>query len=420
MLLGVAGLSTAAQQAKAFLAESSATAQAQQFLRENSIAMELKRTEEMKKLLNPYKDIQRLLQQDVGQQAMIEAAMRKESLTAKISIDFQAAEDSKHLDHYRHIAKQYEASFRLPQAVEASRLLAGVRLDGGAVAAYARQQLSGIASQRDLVASISHPWMRELNAARSMTALMELQGLGAALQSIQGFDSTLTAALRTDLGDWRDRVTFPQVIFDDPVARTEFYVSRGFNSALTDFPEKAFQESLVLFGLDVDTHDVTEWPNTMHPRDATEEAAFRRTNKCHNYLQRLERRLRQFIDEAMTAHYGVDWPKKKLTPQMLESWDSKKSRAENSGVVLTMLIEVADFTDYESIICRKDHWREVYQGRFKRQESVRESFQRLYPIRLVTMHGRFVTKEDELYVLAESMRLLSAIVVGPVKPLQPA
>jgi len=415
VLRGATGLSTAAQQAKALLAENSAAAQAQRFLRENSIGasiatMEFKRAEKMKKLLNPYEDIQRLLQRDVGLQATIEAAMRQESLTAKISTDFLAAQEfAKHLDHYRDIAKQYEASFRLPQAVEASRFLANMQLDGGVVAAYARKQLSGMTSQQDLVASITRPWMREMDTARSVTALMELQGLGSALRSIQGFDNALTTALRADLGDWRDRIAFPQVIFENPVARTEFYVERGFNSALTDFPEEAFQESLVLVGLDADSQDVVEWPQTFHATDAIEEMAFRRTNKCHDYLQRLERRLRQFIDAAMTAQYGADWPKKRLTPQMLESWESKKSRAENSGVILTTFIEVADFTDYEAIICRKDHWREVFQERFKRQESVRESLQRLYPIRLATMHARFVTKVDELYVLAESMRLLSAI-----------
>lgn len=415
VLRGATGLSTAAEQAKALLAENSATAQAQRFLRENSFsasiaAMELKRAEEIEKVLNPYGDIQRLLQRDVGVQATIEAAMRQESLTAKISTEFLAAQEfAKHLDHYRDIAKQCETSFRLPSAMEASRFLADMQLDGGTVAAYARKQLGGMAYQQDLVASITRPWMREMDAARSVTALTELQGLGSALRSIQGFDSALTTALRADLGDWRDRIAFPQVIFEDPVARTEFYVERGFNSALTDFPEEAFRESLVLVGLDTDSQEVIEWPETFHATDAIEEMAFRRTNKCHNYLQRLERRLRQFIDVAMTAQYGADWPKKRLTPQMLESWENKKSRAENSGIVLSTFIEVADFTDYEAIICRKDHWREVFQGRFKRQESVRESFQRLYPIRLATMHARFVTKEDELYLAAESMRLLSAI-----------
>jgi hypothetical protein len=285
-----------------------------------------------------------------------------------------------------------------------------MKLDGGAIAAYALQHMDVIASQRDLVASMSRPWMREIDAARSTAALMELHGLGSALRSVQGFDEVLTKALRSDLGDWRDRISFPPTVFDDPHARTEFYVERGFNSSLTDFPEEAFQECLVRVGLlDTDLQDGDEWAEAMHAVDPVEDAAFRRTNKCHNLLQRLERRLRQFIDAAMTERYGADWPKKRLPPDMLDLWESKKSRAENAGVVLTMFIEVADFTDYERIICRKDHWREVFQGRFKRPESVRESFQRLHPIRLATMHARFVTKEDELYVLAESRRLLGAI-----------
>ena len=408
-------LSAAAKQAQALLVENSAVAQAQRFLRESSIgatfaAQELKRIEEMKWLLNPYEDIQKLLRSNVATQTAIDIIKQHEGLTASISANSQAAQAfSKHLDHYRGIAKQYEASFRLPPTIEASRLLADMHLSDGTVAAYARQHFHDIAAQRELIASMSRPWLREIEAARSMTALMELQGIGSALRSMHGFDETLTATLRLDLGDWRDRISFPHVVFDDPISRTEFYVERGFNSSLTDFPDETFEESLVLVGLDVEARPVIELPDAMHAADAVEEVAFRRTNKCHNYLQRLERRLRQFINDAMTMQYGADWPGKRLAPQMLESWEHKKSRAENSGVIVTLFIDVADFTDYEAIICRQDHWRDVFESRFKRKESVRESFQRLYPIRLATMHARFVSNEDELYVLAESMRLLSAI-----------
>lgn len=408
-------LSSAAKSAQAWMVENSAIARTQQFLRENAIgtliaATEFKRAEDLKRLVSPYEGIQKILRPDAGILAAIEAAKQQDNLTARINVDLKVTQAfSKHLDQYRDIAKQYEASFHLPHAAEVARLLANMKLDGGTVAAYARQHMDDLASQRDLVVSMSRPWMREIEAARSVTALMELRGLGSALRSSQGFEETLTEALRSDLGDWRDRISFPQGVFDDPIVRTEFYVERGFNLSLTDFPEETFREGLVRVGLDSDSKDEVEWPKAMYAADAIEEGAFRRTNKCHNYLQRLERRLRQFIDEAMTAHYGADWPTKQLPPLILESWEKKKSRAENSGVILRMFIEVADFTDYEAIICRKDHWREVFKGRFKRQESVRESFQRLYPIRLATMHARFVTKEDELYVLTESMRLLSAI-----------
>jgi hypothetical protein len=55
------------------------------------------------------------------------------------------------------------------------------------------------------------------------------------------------------------------------------------------------------------------------------------------------------------------------------------------------LIEYADFTDYAAVICRADNWREVFSTFFNRPESVRESFQRLHPIRLDAMHARLIT-----------------------------
>jgi hypothetical protein len=51
----------------------------------------------------------------------------------------------------------------------------------------------------------------------------------------------------------------------------------------------------------------------------------------------------------------------------------------------------------------------VFAPVFRRAESVRESFQRLYPIRLCTMHARIVTQDDELYLFVETKRILSAI-----------
>ena len=53
------------------------------------------------------------------------------------------------------------------------------------------------------------------------------------------FDENLTATLRVDLGDWRDPITWRPEIFTDLAARSDFYVSLGFNPALTgDTPRK--------------------------------------------------------------------------------------------------------------------------------------------------------------------------------------
>lgn len=392
-----------------------AIAQAQRILKENAIctsitATEQKRAEEIKRLIDPYDDIRELHRQKIDMQATIESAKRIGGLSNFAGLDLKNYHSlSRSFDQYSDRAKQYEMSFRAPHVDEIAKLMESIQVTHGSAAFYAQQYFDNIGSQLALFKSMSNPWMREIEAQYSATALMELHGLGTMLRTVHGFDEAMTTVLRLDFGDWRDSISFPQIVFDDPVARTEFYVERGFNVALTDFPDKAFQESLVLVRLDSAHDEQIEWPEGMLAVDSSEDAAFERTNKCHNYLQRLERRLRQFIDEAMTAQYGETWPKLRLPPVMLEAWEHKKSRAVNSGVIISMYIEVADFTDYETIICHKEHWRLIFEARFKRKESVRESFQRLLPIRLSTMHARFVTKEDELYVLAESTRLLRAL-----------
>ena len=304
------------------------------------------------------------------------------------------------------LLKKHEAMFWLPQASETAHLLASYQV--GAVAGFAQHYAKDTLDRQHFLEAITTPWVNNVEEERSITALLELQGMGNALRTTKGFDSELTAALRLDLGDWRDKITFPESVIIDPVSRTDFYVARGFNTALTDFPEAAFYQGLHVAGLDGEALDFELFEDIDRLPTESEEAGLRRTNKCHDRLQRFERQLRQFINDAMTAQYGSDWPRKQLDPTLYEQWVYKKQKAENNGVILT-LIDVADFTDYEKIICRKNHWREVFEIRFKKIESVRESLQRLYPIRLATMHARIVTKEDKLYLNAEVKRLRSAI-----------
>ena len=61
------------------------------------------------------------------------------------------------------------------------------------------------------------------------------------------------------------------------------------------------------------------------------------------------------------------------------------------------------------VICRRDNWRQVFSPYFERAETVRESFQRLYPIRLDTMHARPITQDDELLLYVETKRLMQRI-----------
>ncbi len=391
-----------------------------------TIIEEMSRTQELMRKVDPLWDLRGILQEsqrhkDLIQQSLgLSDAMRHHAestqswaLAKEIYAREKALADS--IKMPEHIAdtiaglrlqtsemmRCHEALYRLPVANEVALLLQNC--DFGAVAKLAqeREWLEIKTAFND----IATPWLNADESLRSASGMLELQGIGKLLGSANGFDQTITAALRKDLGDWRDKITFPEPVFLDPIARIDFYIERGFNTELTDFPEAAFHKGLDIAAFDQELLSVDNV--TPLPSDA-EEAALRRTNKCHDRLQRFERLLRDFINKLMTAQHGPNWPRKKLPPGLFEQWEEKRQKAEKIGDSLAY-IHFADFTDYERIICRKDHWQEIFKGRFGKMESVRESFQRLYPIRLAAMHSRIVTQEDELYLVAEIMRIARAI-----------
>ncbi len=140
-----------------------------------------------------------------------------------------------------------------------------------------------------------------------------------------------------------------------------------------------------------------------------EEDGFERTNAAHDRLMRFETQLRKFIDETMTAAFGDNWIRQRVPGEIWTKWRDKREQARERGEQLWPLIAYADFSDYVPIITRRDNWEAVFKPIFCRAESVIESFQRLYPIRICTMHARVITQDDELYLYVEVKRLLAAI-----------
>lgn len=249
-------------------------------------------------------------------------------------------------------------------------------------------------------------WLNEADPLRSVMGLSGLQAIGGALGVLKPFGDEAADFFRRELGDWRDPITFPKAVFVDPAARSDFYASQGLNVALVEFPDDAFFEGTLLTGL----HDGE--PEVIRvfapPVPSEEQPLLDVVAEVFRWLHALESQLRKFIDDVMTAAYGADWPRHRLPPNKYDEWQFKKKKAEGQGAGPVPLICYADFTDYVDIICRGDDFRNIFSAYFNRKEEVRESFQRLYPIRLATMHGRYVTREDQLYVFAEVTRLSKA------------
>jgi hypothetical protein len=293
--------------------------------------------------------------------------------------------------------ERYEHLFRRPEFSETARL---------AQEALAGPKLYGFEPPPGMIVSamnaMQSPWLNDQFAIDSARGFTSLYAIGHAISTRSPFDDTLSAGLREALGDWRRVTTLPEAIFNDPIARFDFYVELGFDPALTDFPSAAFEEGVVLAGF-------TPLPDDDDEEAAQEETGLARTNAAHRRLVRFERKLRRFIVDKMTAKHGPGWERHKVPGTVLTAWREKKAKGETTGEPETSIIAYAEFADYLSIIDRTDNWNDVFGAVFARREDVRESFTRLFPVRNCVMHGRLITQEDELYMVSETTRILGAI-----------
>ena len=283
--------------------------------------------------------------------------------------------------------------FRMPALGELSALQAAV---AGALPAFDRVLGVGFREQME---AIKTPWLERNELQRSVSAFAELQNVGALANSLKPFADSVSAALRNSLGNWTTVSNLPVAIFTDPAARSSFYGDLGFNSNLTNFPYRAFDASLQIAGLSIDEDDETD----------DVELPIERNVSAFIHINRLETSIREFIDEAMTVAFGPAWFDHQMPNGMKEKWIEKRDKARVNGEPDQPLINFADFTDYVLIIQKRDNWSKVFEATFRRVEDIRESFYRLSPIRIVAMHSRIVTLDDELLLKVESRRVLKAI-----------
>lgn len=326
------------------------------------------------------------------------------------------------------IARQFEDAVRLPE----QSLLNAYGQFGTSAAILAKfTQASSAASALDALALSNRSYLdpfRQAEEAASLAAKLahaphmeslsdllqgkaDLHSMGRAINCMSAYGDPLSSFIRSGLGDWRDTIDWPKNIFTDAVARSDFYESRGFDRSLTDFSAPVFEQQMRISGLVREPQPFIVYNDERIERsdNFNGDDGLARNRRAYLRLERLEISVRQFINQKMTKHFGPDWPKHRLPNGLYDEWLFKKDKHLKDGGSDWLLVFFADFTDYEKVICKRDNWREVFEPFFIRMETVRESFQRLYPVRLNTMHARLITQDDLLFLHVEVMRLLRVI-----------
>lgn len=304
--------------------------------------------------------------------------------------------------------KMHDEMFRLPIAAEMSDFVTQAT-EASKLAQLFASELDRTNALTTTMKSLTHPWAHVEHTTSSVAGITDLLALGQGLSQFNPYEEAFANIIRSSLGDWRDEVDQFQDNLYEPVARTRLYREQGVDPNLTDFPADAFHEALEIIGLDAEG-DVAYSDQD----EIGENHSLERAEKVFRQIRHFERAIRKFIETVMSDQFGEDWIDKRISPDMREKWEHKRQSDMKAGNPGSSLIEYADFTDYRMIIERRDNWREVFSLIFQRQEDIRESLQRLQPVRIATMHSRLVTMDDELLLIVETRRVLKAIGITPI------
>ena len=387
-------------------------------MKDDVLSKTLERHESLQRLLEPLSvriealqpnySIERLLEDADPSRSLARTALGPvEDLRRSLQLD-PVPSIPTGLESTRILGLALEDQFRLPTVLETPTLLQALETDVPATTlAHYRDHTTDV---RDAIEGMTTPWLNIADQGRSLTGIIELQEIGHVLHAMPGFEIDSADRLRPHLGDWRGSIDWPAEIFTDPLARSEFYVELGLNPALTDFPASAFDQAATIAGIKLPLPPrILDYDHQSGHDEDDEEIEFERNNAAYDRLQRFETHVRMFIDQSMTAAAGKSWIKHRVPGPIRQDWRKKQEKARDEGEPERPLIAYADFTDYETIIVRNDNWTDVFEPVFRRKTLVHESFQRLYPIRVCTMHSRLITQDDELYLHAETQRILTAI-----------
>jgi len=338
-----------------------------------------------------------------ARQAQLTQNLLKLSELQKNSVDLLSAINASGVTR---ISVQMQKLFHLPDVAQFANLRKLLSQTSASVAlkSFELPHLRTI----ELAKAMSAPWVRLDFERSSVKTLVDLAALGNAVKQLAPFDETLTSAVRKVLGDWRT-TTIPEYVLNSLAERSKFYEGLGFNPNLTEFPPEAFRDAMRVTKLRPTRplRPVQRFLTIPETIDELLELLPEYMKEAYAVIFTFESNIRQFIDREMRRAFGSGWIQHQVPGEMLDRWQEKHEKASdrNRGA---QLISYADFTDYVQIICRTDNWKTVFQQFFGNKSSVQESFARLFPLRIDTMHARPLANDDILLLYVEVTRLFKA------------
>ena len=123
----------------------------------------------------------------------------------------------------------------------------------------------------------------------------------------------------------------------------------------------------------------------------------------------IERRLREFILNAMKEIGETDWVRDRVPGEIRDNWYDRREADRDAGRTGLHPIYYADFMDLCAVITNRRNWREAFEQTFDNKHDFTVSMQRLHPVRLSIAHNRPLSRYEVLALMNEGARILLAL-----------
>ena len=133
--------------------------------------------------------------------------------------------------------------------------------------------------------------------------------------------------------------------------------------------------------------------------------------ECFNLIATFEKELRSFIKSKLIEYYGEEWWSKGISEEIRRKAEKRIISEERKNKKVD-LIDGLDFSNYETIICDKKNWKEIFSKIFGDKNNLIARLRSIKKIRDSVAHSRGDFSAQERLELIASISNLRSLMGG--------
>ena len=248
------------------------------------------------------------------------------------------------------------------------------------------------------MATLAAPWAMKDHLGVSVVGFSRIARLHDLSMGAEPFAPPTAEIFDEELGQ-----PVPFALDVEPEDRESAAMDAGLNPEVIAFPPSTYPRVLFSAGFEFSIDAVGDVQS-----DSGDETGMFDSQHA-TLLHQIEHRLRMAVETELRGLAGERWYRSRVPGSIWKRWQERKGEDCQRRGDSFRLIFYADFRDLSEIICRKDNWNDAFHTLFRSKADLQVSLQRLSPIRNAIAHNRPLVRTDQITLVCEACRILTAL-----------